>query len=277
MASTWRCFWRGWGTAAALWPVILLLYAVDVAFALVLAIPPAAQLAGIFGRSTMAAELIGPMSLGLLTEVWIGSEGAAFSWPLYLLVPLLFLLVATFLRGGTLAALAREPREFRWAAFFSDCARFFGRFLVLLLFFAPGLLLVGLLVFLARLLLGLLGISGLGMAAAVGALLAFLLFLLLMAMDYARISLVLDPERSAPRHLGRALWFLVRRLPRAILLGLGFALAAALIAAAYPALLLAFPLIGTPLPAAVAQQLVVLLATWQRVAMLGGEMALYRS
>lgn len=276
MADVWRSFWKGWRSAGALWPVVLLLYLVDTALALVLAIPPGVQLAQLFGRSTMAAELLGPYSLDWVIETTDGGDQFTFPWPLLLLVPLLSLLVGTFLRGGTLAALAAGPAEFRWVDFFSDCARFFGRFLLLLFLFVPGLLAVGLAALVARLILGLLPVPEAAGSLGLVAILAFSIFLLLAVLDYARISLVLDPERPTARHVGRSVRFVVGRFPRVVLLGLGFALAAALIAAAYPALLQLSPFFDTFVAGLVAQQSVILLATWQRVAQLGGEMALYR-
>lgn len=277
--SIWRSFWKGWERAAALWPVVLLLYLVDTVLALILVIPPANQLAGVFGRSAMAPDLLGPVSLDWLIETPGSRDAGFFPWPVYLLVPLLFLLVGTFLRGGVLGALIWGAPPFRWTSFFSDCARFFGRFLLLLLFFVPGLLGVGLLYLLVNLALAPLppsGPIGGAVTAARAGSLPFLLLLLLMALDYARISLVLAPERSLGRHVGRALGFSLRRFPQVVLLGLAFVLAAALIAAAYPALLQLSPFFGAFLPGLLAQQLTVLLVTWQRVASLGGEVALYR-
>jgi hypothetical protein len=68
----------------------------------------------------------------------------------------------------------------------------------------------------------------------------------------------------------------VRRLPHALLLGLAFALVAALIAGLYPALLQISPLFGVLLPALLVQQVIAVLGSWQRIAMLGGEMELFR-
>ncbi len=272
--TTWLCFWKGWKAAARLWPVVLLLWLVDLGLALVLAIPPATGLAELFGHSTMAPELLGPLTLNLVVEMSDGGQGFPLPWPLYLLVPVPALLVGTFLRGGTLRALAARPEDFRWAAFFSDSARFFPRLLLLLLFYVPGLVVVALLFLL---LLGLLRFSALGTWAAAAILLAFLLFLLLAALDYACISLVLEPERSVPRHAGRSLRFMARRFPQVVILGLGFVLAGLLIALAYPLLVQLSPLFGAFASGLIAQQAVALLGSWQRVASLGGEMALFRA
>lgn len=280
MMTTMRSFWNGWRAATALWPVVLLLYLVDTAFAAVLVLPAAAELSRVFGSSAMASELLGPVSLDWLNELFYTGDGFSYPWLLLLLVPMSHLLVGTFLRGGTLGVLAQEDRPFRWPWFFSDCARFFGGFLLLLLFFVPGLVAVVVLFFLGSLLLGLVPVSGQG--ELVVNLLRLALFgllgaLLLTAMDYARISLVLEPERSHWRHVGRALRFVVLRFPQVVLLGLGFALAGWLIGAAYPVLLQQFPAFGVFLPALILQQLTVLLAALHRVAMLAGETALYRS
>ncbi len=272
--AIWRSFWKGWARATALWPVVILLYLVGTALGLIMAIPPANQLAQVFGHSAMAPDLMGPYSLDWLIEVPGSRDALSFPWPLYLLVPALFLLVGTFLRGGTLATLVWGAPPFRWTNFFADCARFFGRFLLLLLLFIPGLILVGLLYLGINLLLNL---APDGIATALRlAVLSFLLFLLLLAMDYARISLVVEPERSTWRHAGRGGRFLLRRFPQVLLLEIGFLLVAALFGAIYPSLLQFTPLDATTFLAPLVQQLVILLLTWQRVATLGGEVALYR-
>jgi hypothetical protein len=68
----------------------------------------------------------------------------------------------------------------------------------------------------------------------------------------------------------------LRRLPHVLVLGLAFALVAVLLAGLYPGLLRLSPLFEVLLPALVVQQLVALLGSWQRVAMLGGEIELFR-
>ncbi|HEX2988742.1 MAG TPA: hypothetical protein VHS06_11300, partial [Chloroflexota bacterium] len=95
-----RSFRHGWRVAALLWPVVLLSYLVDTALAALVAVPPGAQLSGVFGRSTMAPALLGPVSLDWLVEAFSGDGVGYFPWLLYMLVPLLYLLVGTFLRGG---------------------------------------------------------------------------------------------------------------------------------------------------------------------------------
>ncbi|MGE5620600.1 MAG: hypothetical protein ACM3US_15240 [Sphingomonadaceae bacterium] len=262
--------------ATALWQVVLLLYLVETTFAALLAAPSASQLAHVFGRSAMAPDLMGPYSLDWLIEAPGGWDSTSFPWPLYLLVPPLFFLVGTFLRGGTIGALVWGAPPFRWTSFFSDCARFFGRFLLLLLLLIPGLILVGLLFLAISFPLGLLPPSAV-LTALRAALLPFLLFLLLLAMDYARISLVVEPERRTWRHAVEGGWFVVRHFPQVLLLGLGFALTAALFGALYPALLRFTPLDATTFLAPLFQQIGILLLTWQRVASLGGEVALFRA
>ena len=277
--AIWRSFWKGWGRATALWPVVLLLYLVDTTLALILAVPPTTQLAGLFGHSAMASDLLGPVSLDWLIETTGGGDTTFFPWPLYLLTPVLYLLMGTFLRGGTVGALAWGAPPFRWTDFFSDCARFFWRFLLLLPLFIPGLIVTGLLFAGFNLLVGLMPSMGPAGAVAAGlrmAALPFLLLLLLLAMDYARVSLVLAPERSLWSHAARGFSFLVRRFHRVIPLGLAFALIAALFGALYPALLQLPAVAGSVFLAPLLQQLTILLLSWQRVGSLGGEVALFR-
>ena len=275
-----RSFARGWKVAAALWPVLLLAYLVDTALAAVAAIPPATQLAGVFGHSSMARDFLGPVSMDWLVEVPGTLDVTLFPWPLYLLVPLLYLLLATFLRGGILGSLVGGAAGFAWPGFFADCARLFWRLLLLSLFYIPGATVL-LLVYLG-LNVPLSALGGLGQPAeaVLGLRVALLLFLVLMlmaALDYARVSLALEPQRSLWRHAGLGFWFLLRRLYLVAPLAIAFALVAALFAAAYPGLLLLSPVFNTLWVALLVQQLSMLLLTWQRVATLGGEMALYRS
>lgn len=260
-----------------MWPVVLLLYLVDTALALVLVQPPAAHLERLFGRSAMAPGLSGPITMNMLAEV--ASYDSTFSIPLgiYPLVAAIALVTGTFLRGGVLGTMAREGGPFRWSDFFADCGRFFPRLALMLLFFIPGLVMVAAIFAPAGLLTGLLlGYDPTGAAILLG-LLSLLLALLRASMDYARISLVLDPGRSIFRHLWRGLAFLVRRFPGVLLLALAFWLATLLIILAYPALAAGTTLASTLVPAIVAQQLATFIHTWERVASLAGEMDLYRT
>lgn len=272
MANVWRSFWSGWGAAARLWPAVLLVYLVDAVLAAILVAPVAVQLDRVFGHSTMASDLGLPLTLNVLLEAGGDAEAFPLPWPLYLLVPAISVLAGTFLRGGVLGALARTGARFNGTVFFADCARFFGRFLVLLLLFAPAVLV---------LFVSLAGASPRMLASASTTVtwmivLGLLWLALVLAMDYARVSLVLAPERSVFRHVARGVWFVVRRLPQVLLLGLLFGLLAALIAALYPALAQLSPSLESFLPALMLQQLAALLASWHRIAMLGGETSLFR-
>ncbi len=279
ISVTWRSFWRGWSAAGRLWPIVLLVYAVDTALALALTVPPASQIVAAFGRSAMAGDLTGPVSLDLLVELATSTDLTALPWPLYVVAPILSAVVTTFLRGGVLGALAAGAPALRWRKFLDDCARYFPRLLVLSLFVPPGMVLAGLLsVAVGVALSPALRVlePPLGLAAWAGVL-GLPLFLLLTALDYARVSLVLEPSRSVFRHAGRGLWFTLARLPRAALLSLGFGAVAALMAAAYPAAAGLAPLLAGFWGTLLLQQASAFLLSWQRVSMLAGEMALFRA
>ena len=195
---------------------------------------------------------------------------------LYPLVAAIALITGTFLRGGVLGTLAREDEPFRWSDFFADCGRFFLRLTLMLLFFVPGLIMLAVIFAPAGLSVGLmLGFDPAAAAILLG-LLSLLLALLRAAMDYSRVSLVLDPSSSIFRHMWRGLAFLVRRFPGVLLLALAFWLAALLIILAFPALAAGTTLASTLVWVIMAQQLVTLAHTWERVASLAGEMDLYR-
>jgi hypothetical protein len=277
MTNVLQSFTHGWRSAVRLWPVVLLLYVVDSALALLMALPPVSQLAAAYGNSAMAPEIAAPPSLDLLVELSTSIDLANLPWLLYLTLPLLSAVLTTFLRGGVLGALAREPERFSWERFFGDCFRHFGRLLILLLLYVPGLILAGLL-FVA---LGLVATLGSGAIpdpwdlAIYPALLGLLLMLLLAAVDYARISLVLEPHRSVWRHGLAGFAFVVRRFPSVVLLALVFWLTIALPATLYPAMLGPWAPFSGFLPVFVVQQASALLASLHRVAMLGAQTSLF--
>ena len=273
----WHSFIGGWGRAARLWPLVLLLYAVDTAFALVMTVPPASQLFAAFGYSAMAPQLVNVPSLDMLVELLSNTDLTGFPWLLYLLIPLVSMSVTTFLRGGVLEALARGENSISAAEFFAACVRLFPRLLIILLCLPAGFLAIGAVAAILGLLLGtLVGLLFGSAGVVVAAVIQPLGIVLLLAMaDYSRVSLVLDPERSVFRHLGRGVRFVVLRIAVAGPLALAFWATTALIAALYPLLLGPWPILSGFWAAFIVQQLAALLASWQRVAMLGGEMHLF--
>lgn len=275
--TTWRSFWDGWGRAAALWPVLGLLYVVDTAVAAALAGPFVSHLAGVFGYSTMAPQLADSIDLSWLIEAGFAWKPGGLRWLLYPLVPLVAWLTATLLRGGVLGALAGGDR-LSWTGFIRDCGRFFWRLLFLPLLFVPLAILLGLMFVVLYALLGSAMDSeqlALARNASRVALLVFLGYLLQTALDYARIGLVLEPARSVVRHALRATWFLIRWFPQVVVLALAFRAVALLMVAVYPVLLGVSPLLNAVALALLVQQLSMLALSWQRLAMLGAQMELY--
>lgn len=271
-------FTYGWRIARRLWPIVVLTYLAEAIFAGAMAGPVASQISVVFGHSAMAADLTGPVTLDWLLELGNGADLSGFPWLLYLIAPIVSALITTFLRGGMLGALSGGSGQFTWRQFFSDCGRYFWRLLVILLLIVPAFLLF-ILVSLMTLRVGFGPGGGLDLAPAFarGILGLLLLFLLPAILDYARISLVLEPRRSLFRHIGRSLKFVVLRFPAMLLLGLAFWACALAIAALWPAALALFSLQMGFIAAFMIQQVSAILASWQRVAMLGGEMNLFEN
>jgi len=180
----------------------------------------------------LSHSLVGRRLLGSFDVTWL-MDGAATSMntipmatPLAAAAALGYLLLSTFLTGGSLAHLADRDRHRTTAAvFFSDSGRLFpplSRLLVLALV-GYGLALGALALLLDAALSPWTGDpltewAGL-IAGGVKALVLLLAFSILsMVFDYARVTMVLDDDARAVRSLGRGLAFVRRNFGAAWLL-----------------------------------------------------------
>ncbi|HYA48396.1 MAG TPA: hypothetical protein VEG35_01750, partial [Burkholderiales bacterium] len=219
--AVFRAIGNGMGTAARRPKVLLILWTVNIVYALLIATPLYALV-----KSDLGHSLLG-RSLHLLDFLWLGElvykfQGMGPALTAGFLVSLvLYLGLYIFLNGGIIGRLVDREGRPTLQAFFADCGRYFGRFvrlfLVSLVFYVLAFGVV--LALLARSLKpvldqartewALLWVSWLRTLAAL-----LLLSLVHMVFDYARIAVVADNERRVLRALERALKFIGRRFFR---------------------------------------------------------------
>jgi len=265
--SAWSAFRVGLRQAARYWQVWLLLFAVNVATALALALLPAQALVSIAGQSLAAREAADGLDAWLvlealsspLNQATLQGAGAEPTWPpglsrvllsglvSALALPLLAWLPSAFLNGGVLltyaeatlgdnartdpapprAATASRYPPFHWRRFLWGCGHWLGPFLLLGAVQGAGLALL-----LAGGLAAAAGAAGRGQGtlAVLAALAAAFLALVWLALnEAARAAAVAEGSRQVGRAFGRAGRLLLRRLPQAAgLYGLGLLLAAGL-------------------------------------------------
>ncbi len=225
---------RGAGTVRRAWAVWLLLYALTLAFAVLLVAPVAALLYSRLGHSLYAARLFDNFDIQWLAEF----RNEAGNWPALAAAPMIalvfgaYLLLTTFLNGGALAVYSGRD------AFWSGCGRNFWRLARLL---AIALACYGL-VYFVHLELGRAGhalwdrgmverpVVIFGWARAGVTLLLFLF--VNMVFDYAKIGLVAQGRHDAVLAARDAFVFVARRpaatiLTYALVTSLGAALAGA--------------------------------------------------
>jgi hypothetical protein len=220
------------GLAAILWAWTFLLAAL-------VALPAWTAFAGAFNLSTESAQLLDGFNLRLLFEAFHYDRSSVLG---ILAVGLAAVLVVggiggTFLAGGVLEVLtAGDDRSFLHR-FMRGAGHFFGRFFRLFLACAVSIAATALAVSLAALLVtrplsrsdseALRFFSYLVVPAAVLLVAAFYA----LALDYARIRMVLDGRRSATRAWFGSLGFVLRHLPGTVVIGLAFAVLTGLVLA----------------------------------------------
>ena len=241
--KVWFNLWKGFGTVKAAARLILLLYIVNLAFSLILAVPLQRSIAESIGRSDAGGRLakgfdyvwwqefsekghglsrtFGPSVVGrgaLLNNVEGLVEMRFVEWPAEILLALLiFLVIRTFLAGGTLELYRQDAPRFSLRPFLEGALARFPTFLGLtalswVFFGLLGFLLVpwlrGLTDGVAHRALTEKPVFWLGLAVSL-----FVLILLLvvqMVFDYARIRSVLRERRSVWRSFLDGLGFAAR-------------------------------------------------------------------
>ena len=303
--NSWNAFRTGLSRALRYWWVLLILFVVNLASALPLAVLPALGLAAEFGHrpairqaadgvdawliiETLMAPLSGSALRPLPTSPARGG-GDGGGWPelthrlqqatllglvTAAMLPLLAWLPAAFLNGGLLLIYADAPQPFRWRRFLWGCWHWFGAFL--LLGAAQVVTSSVLFVPVAGAAMGAVAAAGGWLTWVVVPLLALIAVLWLALMECTRIVAVVGETRYVVRAFGEAARFIFRRpLPVAGLYGLALLLLALLHALYHWGLMPHLPLDWWPLVLLV-QQTFILARLWARLARLAGGVTLYR-
>jgi len=291
--NAWNAFRTGL-TRARRYPwVLLILFAVNLASALLLAALPALGLAAWLGHrpamyqaadgtdAWLAVETL----LASLADMALGQTAAASGFTQMavqftlaelaagLLLPVLAWLPTAFLTGGVLLAYAESPSPFRLRRFLWGCWRWFGAFLLLGL--VQGIVFAALLLVAVVVSATLIAALGGWPAWVLLPLLALFAAIWLALFEYTRIVAVVEGTRNVARTFGWAVRFLFRR-PLALvgLYGLALLLLGLVHVLFRWGLLAHLPLTWWPLVLA-AQQAFVLARLWARLVRLAGGTALY--
>jgi hypothetical protein len=203
-----------------------------------------------------------------------------------LMFALVFVLIGTFLAGGIITILRQSERRFSLTLFFVGCARYFSRFLRLLLIFAVvfgGLVLLAAIIFGATMVL----LSGQGetevpvvaMVAGGKMLFALVLLFFLMVVDYAKVIAVETESSRMLRVAWQALRFVVKNLPRAFAVHLVLIVVALALVGVYWLLDGVIGMVSplTIVVMAAIQQLFVIARLWLRTAFFSAEIGVYQS
>ncbi|MFQ5629284.1 MAG: hypothetical protein ACE5I1_11025 [bacterium] len=209
--------------------MILLFYLASLVFGVIIVWPLRSILSGFIGNSMMGADLAGRMNMDFLFEFFknVSSAPNAF-FGLVFLIPAIYWLFGLFLSGGALASFARGEK-YEPAFFWGSSAKYFGRFLRLVLWSLPVLAILLALQFLEsgaqRLFFGsdpYQNITYWGGWIRFG-MRYFALILFMVIFDYARIYTVLNDEKKMYVSLREALKFALANFGRTF--GLAFLLA----------------------------------------------------
>lgn len=247
-------------------------------------------------RSVLSDGLDGSMALsnlmaGLDYTVWQdfsnvhGQELSAAMGQL-LWVILLSMLLSTFLSGGILSELRAGREKFSTSSFFAGCGTYFSRFFRLFLIFGVSLLVM------ATLLVVVLSAAGDALTENAASEITYIwvrgisvviflvpVMLLLMIADYAKLSVVVNNDRSMLKTAWRAMQFVLRRVFKTFGLELSMLLVPVVLFGVYLILDLSIGMTtgATILVMFILQQLFLFSRAWTKVFFFAGELALYQS
>jgi hypothetical protein len=192
----------------------------------------------------------------------------------------------SFLSGGILTVLRESEGRFSLVLFFSGCARYFGRFLRLLLIFTGALIV---LFSLGAIVLGM-SIAAvadraesevpiIGMSVAGGVVLAVVFVLLMMVVDYAKVIAVDTSSSRMFKVAGQAAKFVWKNFFRVLAIHVILILFALVFTGVYFAAEGAVGMVSpmTVLLGMVFQQLFIVGRSWFRSAFFAAELGLYQS
>jgi len=120
--------------ASTQWQLAALVYAINVVFALGLAIAFKDVLSDEFATRNVSSRLIEGFDFTFLSDLNYASASLSSLFEMWNWTMIGYALLSVFLSGGMIASLQRQA--FSVPDFFADSARYFGRFIMLLMFFA---------------------------------------------------------------------------------------------------------------------------------------------
>ncbi|HOW85455.1 MAG TPA: hypothetical protein P5119_07555 [Candidatus Aminicenantes bacterium] len=276
----------GLGTTFRKPRLVVILYVVNLAFALAAAAPFLAIVQKELGHS------LAGLSVQPVDPMWIGEAvlgyGRAFPALLagFVVLGLLYLVLHVFLNGGIVGRLLDREAPASLAAFSADCGRLFWRyvrlFLLSLVFYA---LTLGVVLKLVSVLFRPISDGAVTewtplILSNIHLLIALLLLSVVhMIVDYARIAVVADEERRVLKALRHALTFLKARFFRAWALYLLLVLGTLAGAAVFYAVLkpLGAPGVGLVVAGFFWMQIYVVFRIWTRTLFIAAQAEFYRS
>ena len=205
-------------SAAKSWKMIILLFVVNFLIALLIAYGFRSELLAGFGSSLLPERMMEGFDATVYNDFLRTNPNlmTPFWGQLFWLIVISFALNTLF-GGGIVKGLQRGAERFSVAEFIADCGTYVLRLLLLVVVAGVGLAIIGLVwFFIVNIVYGIL--SG-GAATEVPYVTSFLisavLFLvpmvtLLMIVDYTKVSMVLDDERSPFRALGTGARFVLK-------------------------------------------------------------------
>ena len=113
----------------------LILFGVQLVFAVVLLRPLGGQLDKMLGHSLMGQDVLKGIGMQVFLEFIIDyGQSASLEVKLIWIIGLIYLVTSIFFNGGILGVFVRDEQEFSAHRFFGNAGRYFGRFLRLFLF-----------------------------------------------------------------------------------------------------------------------------------------------
>jgi len=267
--------------------MVLVLYALNVLFAVPLAMAWRSALDAGLGRSMDSAILMNGLDFSVLQDFMnlhreaLSAVLSQVTWAV-----LTYMLLNTFLSGGILTILKSPNNKFTASTFFAGCATYFGRFLRLFILFAVVLVVVGLI---TALLCGFLAQALTANATSeisylwttVGAFVLFLvpMTLIMMIADYTRVRSVVSGDQKMLRAAWQSMGFVFRHFFGTIGLELLMLLIPVALFVIYILLDLSIGMSsdGTIILMFVLQQLFMVSRAWSKVLFYGGELEFYGS
>lgn len=282
-----RAFSSGLRRATTEPRMILVLYFVNLLMALPIAMAFRAVLAAGFGNSMAPATLLGSLDFTTWQDFLTAHRdelSAVFrqiSW-----IVMISMLLNAFLAGGILTVLKDSRGKFTASSFFGGCGAYLGRFLRLFVLFVIVLLLASLVL---GAIVGFIGqaltdnatseVTYIWVQVAMAIVFMIPVTLLLMIADYAKVSVVLNDERSMLKSAWKSTTFVFRHLFTTFSLELLMLLVPILLFAIYLSIDLTVGMTSdfTIVLMFLIQQLYMATRAWTKVMFFEGELSLYES